>query len=514
MFKNFEESSRRRIGNFVLLILALVVLAAAWGTVVRVQESMAEGRDKVRQSGQRIVEALDHELEIHVSHLRAMQYLADRFLSGRTRGTENPITRLQPSLGRDSYESVLPPDFGDLSTLGRITGSGKVPALNDPVAEEMTMAVGLTPLMRAIKERSADVPWVQYASARQFMFIFPHKGSEDFHFAPGLLQRDYFSKATPQANPYRSTFWSAPYEDAAGQGKIITVSQPIYRGDTFLGSVSIDFKVSSLSRFLGGVPIPGTHVHLVASDGTQTIAQAWGHQDDAMAAPHERIVLPMQRAPWAIEMSINEGELLLSALRGRMWHLGALGVLVMVFTILLILVRSYRRERDLSITDSLTGLYNRRHFDTVAPHQFEMARRGPQLLGLAILDIDFFKKFNDHYGHQHGDTVLQAIAKAIREALHRQGDQVFRVGGEEFAALMHLKTADELAPLLEKINQAVRDLNLPHVGNPFGIATVSIGAVAVEQENWISLEDAYKQADGALYQAKNNGRNRAVIQIF
>ncbi len=513
MLQHLPEAIRHRIGNTALALLGLGVFLAMWGTLVRVQQSMDSGREDVRRAGLAIVEAVDHDLDVHVSHLRAMAYLAQRFLAGRTLGAENPITRLVLAPGREGYESVLPPSFGDLTQLGRITGGGPVPALDDPVAQEMAMAVGLTPIMRAVKERSADVPWVHYASARRFMFIFPHKGSEAFHFTPALMQRSYFAQATPSANPQRGLVWSEPYEDAAGQGQIVTASQPIDHEGVFLGSVSIDVKVQSLRRHLEAVPIAKTHVHVVRTADGQRVAQAWPHTDDADVRPHDRILLPLKTAPWSLELRIDEGELLKAALRGRMWHISAVAVMVVSFVFLLLLTRSHRHVRALAISDGLTGLYNRRFFDRVARHQFAVAQRNHGLLGLALLDIDFFKKYNDHYGHQQGDVALKAVAQAIQHTLRRSTDQVFRVGGEEFAVLLNLKQADEFAPLLQQINQAVRDLQLPHAGNPPGHATISIGGVVVDQagEN-VAVEAAYKRADEALYEAKSSGRDRTVCR--
>lgn len=511
VFSNVSEMTRRRIGDSLLALLALGLLFAVWGTLVRVNESMEEGRENVRRAGQSIAEALDHELDVHLSSLQGMKYLAERFLNGRVQGVENPITRLITVPAYGGYESILPPNSGESVQLGRITGSGAIPSLDDPVSAEMSMAVGLTPLMRAIKERSADVAWVQYASARQFMFIFPHKGSEAFHFRSELLSRDYFARATPQANPGRQAFWSKPYEDAAGQGTIVTVTQPIYRGEQFLGSVSIDFKVESLRRYLGAVPIPKTHVHVIDRKDNSRIAQAWPHLDNSDVAPHDKILLPLRSAPWQLEINIDDGELFKDALRGRMWHIAAVLVLGVTFVFLILLTRSYRRVRDLSITDALTGLYNRRHFDTVSAHQLELAKRKHLSVGLAILDIDFFKKYNDHYGHQQGDVALKAVALAVRQALRRGSDLIFRVGGEEFAMLLALHDGDNIEALMHKVNQTVRDMRMPHIGNPSGYVTVSIGATVVDHDHWVDVDSAYKCADEALYKAKTTGRDRSVF---
>jgi len=381
------------------------------------------------------------------------------------------------------------------------------------VADEMTMAIGLLPIMRAIRARSPYVPWVQYASARGFMFIFPRQGSEQFHFRPELLQREYLAGATPAANPQRKPFWTRPYEDAAGQGTIVTVTQPIYQGDSFRGSISIDVRVTSLQHLLDSRPVRNTSTVLRLQDG-QTLAAARAGNDPATAHEHDIVSLPLSRAPWLIDLHINRQQLLYSAVRGRAAHIGTVVVLGVSLFFLILLTRSSRKVHDLAIRDGLTGLYNRRHFDTMARLQFDLARRGTCRLGLALVDIDYFKKYNDQYGHQQGDTALRSVAQALQRALRRGSDQIFRVGGEEFAVVVVLQPGDQLGPMMEKINQAVRNLRLVHAGNPPGHMTISVGYTLIQQERWGPVDLAYRIADEALYEAKQGGRDRAVFKVL
>lgn len=509
----FNESTRRLLGNLILLALAAAVVVVAWGTAIRVQKSVVEEREKVRVAGRLIAEDLEHELDVHVSYLKAMTYQAERVLSGKAFSTDNPIERLAPTVKGNGFESALPPGFGNLNHLGRFTGVGPIPSLQDPVKEEMQMVVSLTPLMRAITERGDHIPWVHYASARNFMFIFPIRGSEDFFFDEQLLRKDYFTKATSAANPEHHFFWSGPYEDAAGKGQIVTLTQPLYQKNNFLGSLNIDFKLESLRKFLRSASIPDTHIHIVRPSDGATILQAWDHEEDK-GKPHDRIVLPLSNVPWEVELTIDDGSIFAAAIKSNMWHFMAVIALAVSFLLLLMLTRSHRLARDLAITDGLTNLHNRRYFDVVAEHQFELVSRKHIITSLALLDIDFFKKYNDHYGHQQGDVALKAVAEAIRNVLRRNVDQVFRVGGEEFAVLLPLKDIAELPVLLERINQGVRDLQMEHLGNPGGRVTISIGAITVTNSNWMSVGDAYKKADEALYEAKTSGRDKAVIARF
>lgn len=164
---------------------------------------------------------------------------------------------------------------------------------------------------------------------------------------------------------------------------------------------------------------------------------------------------------------------------------------------------------QLSVTDALTGLANRRHFDETLLDECRRAARTQQPLALLMLDVDFFKKYNDHYGHQAGDACLIAVATVFRCFAARSTDLAARYGGEEFvlvAPATHPSNAEHLA---QSICTAVENHGLPHDLSPFGIITLSIG-VAVYAAN-DTPETLLKKADSALYAAKHQGRNRVVL---
>lgn len=193
--------------------------------------------------------------------------------------------------------------------------------------------------------------------------------------------------------------------------------------------------------------------------------------------------------------------------------------LALVFILLLIgliltllLVRSMRQVRALSIRDGLTGLYNRCLFDEVVQLEFARCRRHGVWLGLMLLDIDFFKKYNSHHGRRQGDQVLKRVTASIRTVLKRESDVLFRVGGEKFAVLVELGRPADLGPMAQRLNEAVRALDLPHVQSPHGRVTVSIGTTLIDPAHWFEVETIYKTADQALYAAKASGRDKAVFR--
>lgn len=166
----------------------------------------------------------------------------------------------------------------------------------------------------------------------------------------------------------------------------------------------------------------------------------------------------------------------------------------------------------LSITDALTNLYNRRFFDEILQKKLSFAVREKNKFCLFMCDIDNFKNYNDMYGHQMGDKALMSISKKLKSYFNRAGDFVFRVGGEEFAAILNIEKSDNIDNFLTKLLKNIEDLNIEHNGNsPFGVLTISCGVIVAnfaQISKPFSTDDIYKMVDDELYKAKRDGKNR------
>lgn len=158
--------------------------------------------------------------------------------------------------------------------------------------------------------------------------------------------------------------------------------------------------------------------------------------------------------------------------------------------------------------DTLTGLDNRRRFDRNLDQQIERAHREQQPLSLVILDVDFFKGFNDLYGHLAGDECLKILARTIRRCVHGHADRVARYGGEEIALTLPGRDASAALVLAEQIAAQIRGLGLPHQGSPFGVVTVSLGVASLQPGG--HARRLIDEADRALYAAKAAGRDQAL----
>jgi diguanylate cyclase (GGDEF)-like protein len=177
---------------------------------------------------------------------------------------------------------------------------------------------------------------------------------------------------------------------------------------------------------------------------------------------------------------------------------------------------NHKLERQ-SLTDGLTGVANRRHFDQALESAWNQALETGQGLSVALLDVDHFKKYNDRFGHGQGDECLRSVAQALESAVRlrdsaRDSDLIARYGGEEFAAV--LRTDAQHAPAVaERMRNAVQKLRLPHPNSSAAeFVTISIGVASVYPSHGTSSMKALcAAADAALYRAKDAGRNRVAI---
>lgn len=160
--------------------------------------------------------------------------------------------------------------------------------------------------------------------------------------------------------------------------------------------------------------------------------------------------------------------------------------------------------------DGLTGLANRRCFDETLAHELNRAQRSGHAVSLIMLDVDFFKKFNDQYGHVAGDVCLQAVAGAVARSVGRAEDLAARYGGEEFAVIMPGTDATGTLEVAEAIRAAVEALQIPHAASANSVVTVSLGVATLHpaQDRRAGSSELIRQADALLYQSKNSGRNR------
>jgi len=175
-----------------------------------------------------------------------------------------------------------------------------------------------------------------------------------------------------------------------------------------------------------------------------------------------------------------------------------------------------RRLQDellaLSITDPLTGLHNRRHFDIACSAEWERARREREPLTALFIDVDYFKSYNDCHGHSAGDDCLALVGKAVAYSLQRPADLAARYGGDEFVVLLPVTDTQGALDVAQRVLRAIYALDIAHAASPFGRVTSSIGVAQVVPKPNSNPQELLERADRALYAAKQAGRNRVMAE--
>ncbi|MPW29760.1 diguanylate cyclase [Agarivorans sp. B2Z047] len=178
------------------------------------------------------------------------------------------------------------------------------------------------------------------------------------------------------------------------------------------------------------------------------------------------------------------------------------------------LLQVNERLQVLAETDELTGLVNRRPFKRELNRAVTSARRHKTQLAVLMADIDYFKAYNDHYGHVQGDEALKLVAKALTEVVKRSEDCVARVGGEEFAILVSDANQQELPKMAEQVVKEVAKLQIEHADSQVSaVLTISVGGILIEPDDVIDPTKLLELADSCLYKAKHQGRNQAVLDL-
>ena len=427
--------------------------------------------------------------------------------------------------GKNTYslDSLNGSLFGE--EIGNLTGKGIVPTIG-AAKESLDLALNLNDFFRGFYSRYPDVAWIYYTSEFDFIMMFPYVDSGEFAYYDGLRDVVFYSAANPANNPSRSAVWTDVYPDAAGKGLMVTLSSPVYQENLFMGVFSIDLETNSLDRLLA----TDYQGYLVTSSGTiiadgylseNTVIRKLSDIDDLsesdikslgstetgtvrIVGDHFVYKTIFSDAPWTLYIIEPRGTILLDAL--------IRSIPIFIIAILLFLAfrevefrkRAENQIREISLTDPLTGLKNRRYLDSVMDKAMYHSDRYQETLSLITIDIDYFKRVNDKYGHPVGDEVLVQTANIIGECI-RKADVLVRLGGEEFEILLPKTDILGAAEAAEKIRKRIEEKEHPQAGR----ITASLGVA--ERAPGESFSAFYRRADRALYRAKETGRNRVVV---
>ncbi|MCT7507711.1 cache domain-containing protein [Aliarcobacter cryaerophilus] len=274
------------------------------------------------------------------------------------------------------------------------------------------------------------------------------------------------------------------------------------------------------------VIISSTNIQGVITEVSEAFCEISGYKKDELIGKSHNIVrhpntpTSFYKEMWNTLLSKKEwrGEIKNLAKNGDIYWIYAIITPILKnseiigFTSIKSNITNKKHIEELSITDDLTKIYNRRFFNIKIEEEINRAKRDKKELCLIILDIDFFKQYNDTYGHQEGDIVIKSVANVLKNRTNRADDFAFRVGGEEFVIITHI-AKDKVLNYANSIKDDIENLKIEHRGNKASkYVTISLGVVCKNAIEINSSEELYKEADDNLYEAKRSGRNCVVIK--
>lgn len=188
---------------------------------------------------------------------------------------------------------------------------------------------------------------------------------------------------------------------------------------------------------------------------------------------------------------------------------------ILSFNIILTNISDKKRIEKIAIVDTLTNLHNRNYFETIFDKELKRAKRDKKGLSMIMLDVDYFKQFNDTYGHQDGDRALKSVAQVIENHTNRSYDHAFRVGGEEFIILSYHEDMQSLSTFAQSIIDDIHKEKIPHKSSKISdFLTISAGVALFDKMHLLNTDEMYKAVDDLLYKAKKEGRNRIVTKAI
>ena len=517
--------------NLVIVIGVVGLLFAALSVWRQVQQYRSEWLIATATAVTATGQEIDHRLQERRRKVEALRLLTEEALKHGPRAEQPSAALIQDDNG--FYQNDVPAGQRRESS-GRLSGASMSLANDTALRQEIDAVWQLVPLFRLNHQQDPSLPWLYYLSAREFILLYPWAPLEQYRYDSSIQELEFWRSVIPANNPRGELRWTSVYEDGAGKGLMITASAPVYVGEQFKGIVAIDVLLTEFQQVLASGQ---QDIAMLLFDNTGQLVAQSGVLDARLLASRQAVLQPLglaeasidlgprfqQSASWHLmQVSIDNGAATLLALKPatQVWRVALIKaapfVLLIVLGVMLLvmLVRSEhaaRKIEQLTITDGLTGAYNRRHFDAMFDVERERALRAHRCFAVVMADIDQFKSFNDHYGHLAGDDALRRSVQAMTQATRRGGDLLFRWGGEEFAVLLSVESTAQAEEVAERIRLSVSQLQIPHEYSPHRVLTISLGIALTTDPAHCTRNQLIREADQALYDAKAAGRNRSKL---
>lgn len=429
------------------------------------------------------------------------------------------------------------------NSVGSLTGLGRIPE-SGVDREELNLALYYNEYFKKFILRLPDLAWLYYTSEKNFINIFPWVPSKEFTFAENLKSEVFYKNVNPKNNPLRKFLWTPAYLDHAGKGLMVTLSSPIYDKDTFKGVVSLDLTLTTLSKMImseyESCLFDETGSILASSFDVKMDKKLLKFEDLMKVSPDE--LERMKRAKKDTVQFVGKYYIYSSEFKDAPWRMFffvpvwlVIGqAMLFTFPILLLCIllswtvfevdkrkktesqlgksleelRKYQKLLENAAKyDFLTNTVNRRGLKEIFNKSVDVTGAEKVPISFIMGDIDYFKNFNDTFGHAAGDKVLVEIANLIRNSI-KSNDVVCRWGGEEFILMLLETTYDEALLCAEDIRRKIEAVVIPWKNGRELRVTMSFGVAGFDYDE--SIDVIISKADSALYVCKKSGRNRVV----
>ncbi|WP_072682482.1 sensor domain-containing diguanylate cyclase [Arcobacter sp. LA11] len=383
--------------------------------------------------------------------------------------------------------------------LSSVIGIGKPEELNTETIHEINSALHLKSIFNASMEIIPDLKWVYYTSKNNFIYMSPNYYFKDDRNLKEQYNNAFWKEAIPKNNPDGDLIITDLYKDGAGKGLMTTLSMPIQKNDSFQGVVSIDIGLNTLTHLLPEDILIG-ETYLI-DEKNQIIASNNDFNLGDKISNKNSIFIPIVENEINLVHNIQNFEIRKEAFFNGIGKITILFLLLLITFIALYLKALLTKVQYFANTDSLTKLQNRRSMQREITSLVNISKRYKHELSFLLIDIDYFKRINDKYGHQTGDKVLIEIAKLFKRNT-RKCDVVARYGGEEFLIALSNTNLENAYTLAERIRLYAQKIEIDNYNINF---TISIGCTKLkEDDNFFSI---LKRVDKLLYKAKEKGRN-------
>lgn len=521
------------------------LFTAVIGTVILVTFFSQYDRSihEIQQTAESKEAQINKYIDLSNGFIDLVTIYANDFVENTANADSDFYGSLYYDLSSDSYslDTLAGTEFQEFS--GNLTGIGGIPHLGS-YRNEINLALHLNKDFCSIYNKIPEAAWIYYTSENQFINIYPWVSSTDFSFNSDLLTEKFYTYASPENNPLRESVWTPVYLDHAGKGLMVTLSSPVYNVDTFLGVISIDLTNSQLSEIL-----QCTYDAYLVDETDSVIATTLDITFGEEAIKYGSL-LNIPNDDFNAIKNINKNEIqrfenyfvYSAAFNNAPWKMyflvpvwsvvgkAAIYTLPIFFICLLFILTlieiEKRKETEMQLKNSvyeltsyqtllenaakydfLTSTVNRRGLIDIFNKDINQNEENQHHVIFIMGDIDYFKQFNDQYGHAAGDKVLKEIALIMQKNIISH-DVVCRWGGEEFIIMLLNRTCTEAIQIAEKIRNEIASTVIPWEHSVTLQATMTFGIVEHHKNDEIDV--SISKADAAMYSGKQKGRNRVV----